>query len=77
MRVFYRSLTGSTKKIAEAIARTVRCTAEPLGAATVSEPADILFLGAAVHGGAIDASLKKFIEGLDPVLVKQVALFST
>lgn len=77
VRVFYHSLTGNTKKVAEAIAHTVGCTPEAVGAATVSEPVDILFLGAAVHGGDIDASVKKFIEGLDPVLVKQVAVFST
>ena len=77
VRVFYHSLTGNTKKVAEAIARTVGCTAEPVGTGTVSEPVDILFLGAAVHGGDIDASVKKFIEGLDPALVKQVAVFST
>jgi flavodoxin len=77
IRVFYHSVTGNTRKVAEAIARTAGCAAEPVGAATVSEPVDMLFLGAAVHGGDVDASVKKFIEGLNPTLVKKVTVFST
>lgn len=77
VRVFYHSLTGNTRMIADAIAGTAGCTAEPVAAAAVTEPVDMLFLGAAVHGGDVDASVKKFIEGLDPALVKQVAVFST
>ena len=37
----------------------------------------MLFLGASIHGGDIDALVKKFIEGLDPALVKQVTVFGT
>jgi flavodoxin len=76
-RVVYQSTTGNTKKVAEAIARAAGCVAEPVSAAVVSEPVDMLFLGAAVHGGDIDSSMKKYIEGLDPALVKQVIVFST
>jgi len=77
VRVFYHSLTGNTKKVAEKIAHTVGCTAEPVGAAMVSEPVNILFLGAAVHGGDVDALVKKFIERLDPAFIKQVTVFGT
>jgi hypothetical protein len=37
----------------------------------------MLFLGASIHAKDIDPSVKKFIEGLDPALVKQVTVFST
>jgi flavodoxin len=77
VRVVYQSTTGNTKKVAEAIARAAGCVAEPVSAATVREPVDMLFLGAAVHGGDIDASVKRFIDGLDPTLVKKVTVFST
>lgn len=77
IRVIYQSRTGNTKKVAEAIARAAGCVAEPVSAATVRKPVDMLFLGAAVHGGDIDPSVKKFIDGLDPILVKKVTVFST
>jgi hypothetical protein len=51
--------------------------AESASTATVSEPVDMLFLGASIHASDIDPSVKKFIEGLDPALVKQVTVFST
>jgi flavodoxin len=76
-RVVYQSTTGNTKKVAEAIANAVGCTAEPVSAATINEPVDMLFLGAAVHGNDIDASVKKFIKGLDRALIKKVTVFST
>jgi flavodoxin len=77
VRVVYQSTTGNTKKVAEAIARAASCAAEPASTATVSESVDILFLGASIHAGDIDPSVKKFIEGLDPALVKQVTVFNT
>jgi hypothetical protein len=51
--------------------------AESASTATVGEPVDMLFLGASIHASDIDPSVKKFIEGLDPALVKQVTVFST
>jgi hypothetical protein len=63
--------------VAEAIARASGCVAEPVGAATVSEPVDMLFLGAAIHAKDVDPSVKKFIEGLDPAVAKHVIVFST
>jgi len=77
VRVFYQSTTGNTKKVAEVIARAAGCVADPVSAATVREPVDMLFLGAPVHGGDIDPWVKKFIEGLEPALIKQVTVFST
>jgi flavodoxin len=77
VRVVYQSTTGNTKRIAETIAHAVGCVAEPVGTATVDEPVDMLFLGASIHAKDIDPSVKKFIEGLDPALAKQVTVFST
>jgi flavodoxin len=76
-RVVYQSQTGNTRKVAEAIARAAGCVAEPVSTATVSELVDMLFLGAAIHGGDIDPSVKTFIERLNPALVKQVTVFSS
>lgn len=76
-RVIYQSTTGNTKKVADCMAAAAGCKSESITQAVVNEPVDMLFLGAAVHGDAIDASVKQFIGGLDPALVKKVTLFST
>jgi flavodoxin len=77
VRVVYQSVTGNTKKVAEAIARAAGCRAEPVRSATVNQPVDMLFLGASIHGGDVDPLVKKFIEGLDATLVKHVTVFGT
>jgi len=77
VRVVYQSATGNTKKVAQAIARAAGCEAEPVSTATVSEPVDMLFLGASIHAGDVDPSVKKFIERLDPALAKHVTVFGT
>jgi menaquinone-dependent protoporphyrinogen IX oxidase len=60
-RVVYQSTTGNTKKVAEAIAHAVGCTAEPVSAATIIEPVDMLFLGASIHAKDVDATLVKHV----------------
>jgi len=77
VRVVYQSMTGNTRKVAGVIARAVGCVAEPVGTATVDEPVGMLFLGASIHAKDIDPSVKKFIEELDPSLVKHVTVFGT
>ena len=76
-RVVYQSTTGNTKQVAEAMAAAAGCTAEPMVGAVISAPVDMLFLGASIHGGDIDPTVKTFIATLDPTLVKQVTVFST
>ncbi|MHB8070399.1 MAG: flavodoxin domain-containing protein [Candidatus Cryosericum sp.] len=76
-RVIYQSTTGNTKRVADCMAAAAGCASESVTQAVINEPVDMLFLGAALHGDAIDASVKKFIEVLDPALVKKVTLFST
>jgi len=77
VRVVYQSATGNTKRVAEAVARAAGCVAEPVSAATVSEPVDMLFLGASIHAKDVDPSVKKFIERLDPAFVKHVIVVGT
>lgn len=76
-RVIYQSTTGNTKRVADAMAAAAGCTAEPVADAVISEPVDMLFLGASIHGGDVDPSIKTFIEKADPALIKQVTVFST
>ena len=46
--VVYYSLTGNTRKIAEAMAIEIGCEAESVETAVISEELDYLFIGAAV-----------------------------
>jgi flavodoxin len=75
--VVYQTTTGNTKKVADVIAATVGCVAQPVASATIAGPVDMLFLGAAIHASDIDSSVKKFIEELNPSMIKEVSLFTT
>ncbi len=77
IRVIYHSRTGNTKKLAEAIADSVNCTAEPAESNSISGQIDLLFIGGAIYGGQIQKSIKKFIDSLDPGKIKLAAVFST
>ncbi len=81
VRVIYHSVTGNTRKVADIIAGAVGCQATSIDKYTGDAgPVDLLFLGAAVyatHDHGLHASVKTFIDGLDPAKVRNVALFST
>jgi flavodoxin len=80
-KVAYYSVTGNTRKVAEAISRAAGCMMSTIGQDTLDgERIDLLFLGAAVyatHDHGIHAAVRSCIAGLDPAQVGQVALFST
>jgi len=80
VRVVYGSQTGNTRRVAQAIAETVACAAEPATEAVPSSAADLIFLGGAVyatHDNGILPELTRFIETLDPAKVRKAALFRT
>lgn len=79
--VAYHSVTGKTKKVAEAVARELGLG----GAAEVKQlkdelVADLLFVGGAVYadqGHDLHPELVRFLTALDSQKVKQVAVFAT
>lgn len=75
--VVYFSRTGSTKKLAKAIASAAGCSEADVSGFDFGKAYDILFIGGAVYGGKLDPSLLQFIEDLDPTKVKRAALFTT
>lgn len=81
IQVAYFSATGNTRKVALAIASELGVEAVGIDAlARASEPIDLLILGGAVyanHGHGLHASLKGFIDGLDPSKVRRAAVFAT
>jgi len=74
--VTYFSKTGNTKKVADTIAKAAECKATPV-ADYQPAPADLLLIGGAIYGGVIDPALTAFLDALDSLAVKRVALFST
>ena len=72
----YQSHGGNTKEVAEVIAKIIGITAESIEKPII-EPIDLLFIGGGVYKWDIDPSLIKYLENLDPKLVKSVVAFTT
>ena len=73
--VRYFTKSGNTKKVAEAIAKTLGVDALPIDGG-LPKDVDILFLGSSVYAGGVDKKVKDFINELD-VPVKEIVNFST
>ena len=78
IKVMYHSMTGNTKKVAEAIAAAVGIVAEKVqGAETFSESIDLLFVGDGIYAGGMSRKTKAFLQGLESGWVKHAAVFGT
>jgi len=75
--VIYHSVTGNTRKVAEAIAKSLSCAAQPVKEYPLDSEADVMFIGGAVYGGRLDAVMDSFLKALSPQKVKRAVLFST
>ena len=75
--VAFFSRTGNTKKIAQAIAEAACCTAQDIAAFDAQDTVDLLFIGGAIYGGALEPSLAEFIARLNPEKIGRAAVFST
>lgn len=76
--VRYFSKSGNTRQIAEAVAegagvKAVSITDEP----TLSQRADILFLGGAPYANIMAPEMRAYANKLSPALVGKVVLFTT
>ena len=79
IKVMYHTLTGNTRKVAEAIAGELGTEAEKIGKdhATPSEPIDLLFIGDGIYAGKPGKDTVAFIDKLTPETVKAAAVFTT
>lgn len=79
IKVMYHSSTGNTKKLADAIAASFNISAEAIDESTPASTckADLLFIGDGIYAGKPNKHTVAFIEGLDPLLVKNAAVFAT
>lgn len=79
-KVVYHSTTGNTRKVAEAIARAVGCSAEPVDSADLSGSIDLLFIGGAIyatHDHKLHPSMSALIDKLNPDRIKRTVPFIT
>jgi flavodoxin I len=74
--VLYYSMTGNTKKLAEAIARELGVGAKSIKTVTAVPQDGVLFIGSGCYGGKPGDDLAKFIEAND-FSGRQVAVFVT
>lgn len=78
IKVMYHSSTGNTKKVASAIAETMKVTAEPIKkSSSITESVDLLFIGDGTYFGRASKHTLALINQLDPRRIKNVAVFST
>ena len=74
--VRYYTKTGNTKKLAEAMAKTLGVEALPISAG-ISEPVDILLLGNSYYAFSIDPEVRRFIRSLDRSKVGRIVNFGS
>lgn len=75
--VVYHSVSGNTKKVAEAMAEAASCTAQPVKEYPLDSSVDLMFIGGAIYGGKLDPVMDSFLQALTPEKAKRVVLFST
>lgn len=76
-KVVYSSRGGNTKKVAEAISQSIGGKAINLENFTITEPINILFVGASIYAGVVDKTVKTFIENLTSDKVNAIVVFGT
>lgn len=74
--VRYYTKTGNTKKLAEALAKSIGVEAKPIDV-EIKEPVDILFLGNSYYAFSIDKEVKKYIASLDKNKVGKIVNFGS
>lgn len=77
--VRYCSRSGNTKALAETIAEAVKADAVSVDSpeATLTDPADVLFIGGALYAYGLDKHLKEYLNSLKKEDVKKAVVFST
>ena len=73
--VVYYSMSGNTKKVAEAMANELGTEAESIKDEPELEGVDLLFIGSGCYGGKLRGEMLKFLEDLKDI--KRAAVFGT
>ncbi len=76
-QVLYATMSGHSKKIAEAIAKNTGITAYNLKNNPQLPPCDLLFIVSGIYGGEVKPELLNFAKGLSATQVRKVALVTS
>ncbi len=74
--VRYYTVTGNTKRLAEAVASAVGAEALPIPA-PITEPVDVLFLGNSYYAFSIAPEVRDYIRTLDKAMVGRIVNFGS
>jgi len=75
--VVYGSVTGNTRRVAEAIAAEVGVGARPAREVRSLDGCELLFLGSGVYGGVPARAVRRLLRGTESLAGVKVALFGT
>jgi flavodoxin len=75
--VIYVSKGGNTRKLAEAIAKGAGVKAQAVANGVDLPRNDILFIGASIYAGKINAQLRQFLQNLSPNHAGKAVVFGT
>ncbi len=76
-QILYASMSGHSKKIAEAIAQSTGITAYNIKDNPQIMPCDLLFIVSGIYAGEVKPELLDFVKGLTKAQVKKVALITS
>lgn len=76
-RVIYRSRGGNTKRLADAIAERLGLRAEAVDGRSAPAGAGVLFVGASVYAGDMDAEMRAYLQKLDDACADRAVVFGT
>ena len=74
--VRYYTITGNTKRLAEAVAGALGVEALPI-TEPINEPVDLLFLGNSYYAFSIDPEVRRFVQSLDKTRVGRIVNFGS
>lgn len=75
--VIYATMTGHSKKIANAIASDLGCKAVNIKENPVLEPVDVLYVVGGVYGGQSLPDLIKYLENMDGSIAKKAVIITS
>ncbi|MBN1160198.1 MAG: flavodoxin [Candidatus Diapherotrites archaeon] len=77
VKVIYSTLTGNTKKVADAIAEEIGTTAEDVKNVVSIGDVDLLAVGTGCYNKSASKEIVKFLNSLDDLVGLKVILFGT
>ena len=75
--IIYQTMTGHSKRIANAIAENLQIQAADIKTNPKFEQVDLLFIVGGIYGGKSLPELSSYVNNLDSTMVKKVALLTS